>query len=63
LLPCLARFSLIHGYQDSKEEFKMRYIHKRRAALEVRAAEKSSKAEQMTVLILGAMALLGFLLT
>ena len=41
----------------------MRYVHRRRAALEVRAAEKSSKVEQMTVLILGAMALLGFLLT
>lgn len=41
----------------------MRSTHRRRAALEVRAAVKSSKVEQLTVLILGAMALLGFLLT
>jgi hypothetical protein len=46
-----------------KEDYKMRSAHRRRAALEVRAAVKSSRAEQMTVLILGAMALLGFLLT
>ena len=41
----------------------MRYAHRRRAALEVRAAMKSSRVEQMMVLILGTMALLGFLLT
>jgi hypothetical protein len=41
----------------------MKRSNTRHTTSKVKAAEKSSKAEQLTVLILGAMALLGFLLT
>jgi hypothetical protein len=41
----------------------MRPASKRRAAARARAAEKSSTLEQLLVLTLGAIALLGFLLT
>jgi hypothetical protein len=41
----------------------MRLDNRRRAPGRTRAAEKASTIEQLTVLILGAVALLGFLLT
>jgi hypothetical protein len=41
----------------------MRRPVRRRARPRARAAEKASTIEQLTVLILGAIALLGFLLT
>lgn len=41
----------------------VRTRHIRRATTKARAAEKGSKFEQLAVFVLGAIALLGFLLT
>ena len=41
----------------------MRQVDRRRVPARTRAAEKASTLQQLTVLILGAIALLGFLLT